>query len=258
MPHLKHLLPLGLLALTSAASAQNVVYRETFNNTTDPADNLALGNAGWALRHGLLAGNGGIQTTNTGISSVTGRPVDLGGVNSGSTDVVANGLAFSSLALTDGDGIFYTNEYTVARSVNEISTVSWYQGNANAGNSFRVAVQIGGAWYASDAAFTGPAVGSAANFGTQAEAKSFTWTTAASAWRNLTFTPGTSLSLGAVLTEALPTGDLTGFGLYTNNRSGILRFDTFTITAVPEPSSFAALAGLGALGFVAARRRRRA
>jgi hypothetical protein len=258
MPHLKQLLPLGLLALTSAVSAQSVVYRETFNNTT--AGNLGIGAAGWSFRHGLTAVTTGIQTTNTGISSVTGSPVDLGGVNSGSTDVSATGLAFTSLSLSDGDGIFYTNEYTVARSVNEIDTISWFQGNAISGNTFRVVVQIGGAWYASENANSGPTVTSATDFDTLAEERSFTWTTEASAWRNLSFTPGTSLSLGALLSDALPTGDLTGFGLYTNNRSGTLRFDTFAITAtaIPEPGSFAALAGLGALGFAAARRRRRA
>ncbi len=43
------------------------------------------------------------------------------------------------------------------------------------------------------------------------------------------------------------------------NGAGAWGIDNFSfVTAIPEPSSFAALAGLGALGFVASRRRRRA
>ena len=52
-----------------------------------------------------------------------------------------------------------------------------------------------------------------------------------------------------------------GSGLWTSN-NGLWSFDQSTgqlaLSAVPEPSAFAALAGLGALGLASQRRRRRA
>ncbi len=49
-----------------------------------------------------------------------------------------------------------------------------------------------------------------------------------------------------------------GFGGGNNSGTNIAAFDNFSVTAIPEPSAFAALAGLGALGFASSRRRRRA
>lgn len=51
-----------------------------------------------------------------------------------------------------------------------------------------------------------------------------------------------------------------GLQFYRNSNLGVedsIYVDNFTITAVPEPSSFAAIAAVGALGFAASRRRRR-
>lgn len=42
-----------------------------------------------------------------------------------------------------------------------------------------------------------------------------------------------------------------------NSGSNIAAFDSFSVTAIPEPSAYAVLAGFGALGLVALRRRRR-
>jgi hypothetical protein len=47
-----------------------------------------------------------------------------------------------------------------------------------------------------------------------------------------------------------------GFGGGNDSGSPIAAFDNFAVTAIPEPSSFAALAGVLALGLVALRRRR--
>lgn len=48
------------------------------------------------------------------------------------------------------------------------------------------------------------------------------------------------------------------FDTGTASLSTFLNVDDFTVAAIPEPSSFAALAGLGALGLVVSRRRRSA
>ncbi len=67
-----------------------------------------------------------------------------------------------------------------------------------------------------------------------------------------TASQGSDLFFGFVA----PTGKLiTGFDLVGN---GFVRFDDLAFTVIPEPSSFAALAGLVAVGAAVSRRRRRA
>jgi len=75
-------------------------------------------------------------------------------------------------------------------------------------------------------------------------------------------TPGVTLSsVSGTITQA---GTYGASGLYAGvnfrNGFGNTRFttlDTFTASAIPEPSAFAAIAGLGVLGLAASRRRRR-
>jgi hypothetical protein len=84
----------------------------------------------------------------------------------------------------------------------------------------------------------------------------------------LVFDGGTTYQLNSV--TATGTSDIATIGeTFTAGQTITLRMnsgaaagsnfalESFTITAVPEPSSFAALLGLGALGFVATRRRGR-
>jgi autotransporter-associated beta strand protein len=82
----------------------------------------------------------------------------------------------------------------------------------------------------------------------------------AATWGDFTLSIGGSFANGSSIRFGTTAGGLSqaqlakitvgGLGGYTLDSSGFL-------TAIPEPSSFAVLAGLGALGFVASRRRRR-
>lgn len=264
----------SILLATSVASAQSVVYRETFGNNT--AGNISLSVAGWAV-HG---GGGLVRTADTGIgiSSATGRGTTLANVNAGSSSSLTNGFIFAGFQnagqsgannfTANGAGILWTNEYTIGRGAQELSSVSFYLGNGGTGATVRVALQIGGGWYVSNQTFANnPAVASG-TFGASSVLNTFNFTTSASAWRQLNFNApsltanGSQLSLvGTTLASALPSGDVTAFGLYvdavaTNN--GTVRVDSFEIatSAIPEPSAFASLAGAGALAFGALRRRR--
>lgn len=47
----------------------------------------------------------------------------------------------------------WTDEYTVDRSTNEVTQISWYQGNEIKTDEDRVAIRIGSDWYVSTQTF---------------------------------------------------------------------------------------------------------
>ena len=251
----------SLLSTQVSQAQTTAIYREVFGNNT--ANNLNLTTVGWSGAYGATGANpsslGGAFTNNFGISSAAGSPNNLDNINAGGASLsLANGLAFTSggtMATTNW--LAYTTGYTVDTSANSIQDISFYAGSAANGAvipGFRIAVQIDGSWYASTEVLANTvAISSAANFNSLAQQLTFTWTTDASAWDNLTFVSGTSLTLGSTLTSPLPGDNITAFGLYSDAESGTgatRRFDTFQIDAspVPEPSSVVlALSGLGML-----------
>ncbi|MEI9962887.1 MAG: PEP-CTERM sorting domain-containing protein [Limisphaerales bacterium] len=143
-----------------------------------------------------------------------------------------------------------------------VQDISFYAGSAANGAfgipGFRIAVQIEGSWYVSTAVLANTvAVPLAGNFSSGAQKVTFNWTTDASAWNSLNFTPGATLEFGSALSSPLPGGSITGFGLYSDQEAGAgnatRRFDTFQIDAIPEPSS--AMLGLAGVGMLMTIRR---
>jgi len=248
-------LMLGLGA--SAASAQSVVYNETFQNTTGV--DILTSTAGWQfwLNSGGVRVNQTASASNSSISWRAGRPAADLPVNSGPTLAQANGFVFISGVTSPL--VYITQEYQNV-NVADLTSVSFWQGSSydavgapNAG--MRVVLEIGGLWYASTQSNQQFIPGGGAGFSTQAVQKNLTL--AGSTWELLTFTAGQAISIGASAT--LPTsGAITGFGIFANGPIASIRFDNFTLTAIPEPSTFAALAGAGVLGLAAFRRRRSA
>jgi hypothetical protein len=251
--------------LLSMQVTQAQIYREVFGNNT--AVNNLLSTVGWVGAYGVVGADpstlGGTYANNFGISAALGSPQNLENINAGGPSLSqANGLLFTSGGtMATANWIAYTAGYTVDPIATPIQDISFYAGSAaNAGviPGFRIAVQIGGNWYASTSVLANPiAVTSAANFhlgagSGGAQQVTFTWTTAASAWDSLSFTPGTSLALGSTLVSDLPAGNITAFGLYSDTVTGTggatRRVDTFQIDPVPEPSSVVlVLSGVGML-----------
>jgi hypothetical protein len=278
------LLPLSALAiLASAASAQSVLYRETFSATT-AFNNSQPGTVGWAVHSGSAVYYSDFGQNAAGVGSgsvslpVNGIPTDVSNVNAGSqtstinpSGQTATGIFFVSTGINGTTPkpafLAWTNEAgPIAAST--VGNISFYLGSTSGAQPVRVAVQVGGSWYVSTETFQDDNIsGGASGFAAGASLQSFNFTTAASAWQTVSFqqsgsNPLTSngtgnLTITGTALSAL-SGNITAFGIYGNNgSSATTRFDTYTITAIPEPSSFAALAGLGALGLVASRRRRR-
>jgi hypothetical protein len=125
-------------------------------------------------------------------------------------------------------------------------------------------IQIAGNWYASTSPISPPSgVIQGSSFAAAAEQFSTTFSTAASAWDTLNFSPGSDLTLGSTLTSPLPTGNITGFGVYaqiadnasaTNDRTYVDNFEV-DATPLPEPASAGLIAVVAAPMLLRRRRR---
>jgi|ERR1039458_51683 hypothetical protein len=267
----------GAILFCVQVTRADVIYREVFGNLAAPTgtnSSFNIANMGW---YGYWGGTAASQESATynqfGVSAAAGDPSNLDNVNAGGPALSTTyGLGFTSGGtLTPGANsriLVGTSQYTVDPAATNIQTISFYAGSGNSGGSipgFRIAVEIGGNWYATAQVFANTtAVGSIGSFPTGAQQQIFNWTTAASAWDTLTFVPGTSLVLGSAVGSDLPSAPITAFGLYSDPvtnaaAASTRRWDTFEIdgTAVPEPSSVAlVLIGFG--GLLGLRRSRKA
>lgn len=252
---MKHRTPIHVLcttaciALTGSAAHAAQVYLETFDN---PGPDAPLSDYGWSA---LVTESGSISNYGTQSRAIGGAAGDYGFYapkaddNAPWTAAVVNDPA---LASTTAPGTI---------DITDLTSIAWDSSADNADHAFRVAIQIGGAWYASstalndgveDSGTTGfvPLSYSPASFATAANWLSIQNTTVGNA--------GT-LSLGAAPASDL-SGDVTAFGLYLvagidNEANGDhVRWDNFEINAVPEPS----VAALGLIAMAGLLRRRRA
>jgi hypothetical protein len=238
--------PLSFLfvVLSSVTAMQaDTIYRETFGSTVNSSP---LSGVSWSGYAGSAAG---ILADNLlGLSNAGGSPSNLDNINAGLSASQSLGFAFAS---TTSNVFVYTSEYTVDTSLWNISSISFYSGVTSPAVGYHIAVQIGDNWYATTASLTNStSVANAAAFAAGAQQVTFNWTTDASSWSALNFTAGTTLSLGSPLISSLPSGNITGFGLYSpsNSSGAVRRFDTFQIdalAAIPESTSWGTALGAG-------------
>jgi|GEM_PF-2707904 PEP-CTERM putative exosortase interaction domain len=257
-------------ALPCVASAQTTAYLETFHNTL-PSGNANYQTVGWSLywnQGANIAQNRTNPSPNTGSAISRTHVEDSATSNMGQDQPGGEGgLAFvGSSNVTEA--FAFTTEYNNAFgpiTTDNIHSVSFLQGNNNE-TTFRVALRINESWFVTEAQqgdvmsgddFTGNTSGE--NYTGEKSAVKLTFDLTSESWSTLNFTSGSALSVGS--TTTLPSGTVTAFGFFvTLTNGGTIRVDDFTVmvSTIPEPSTFAALAGLGALGLAATRRRRTA
>ncbi|MEM7572344.1 MAG: malectin domain-containing carbohydrate-binding protein [Bacteroidota bacterium] len=205
-----------------------VLYRETFWSTND-SGNEPLAPIGWT---GVNTSSGS-PFANFIRSNSIGKPTGLPTVNAGNDDP-GPAKAIGLLAAFSGNGPYFafTEEYDIDLNEVTIENIKWYQGHASAALATRVAVRIGGQWYASNETFTGPALGSASNFQNAdpngAQQKDLVFSTAAADWVLLNFTPSSALSIGGAAPADL-SGTVDAFGLYADGANATFRADNFEI-----------------------------
>ena len=209
------------------------IYREIFPNDDgrelQAAGDVPLDETGWYIHK-----DGGALAA-TPILSWVQCPTIVEPVNSNpANDELEYGFMISLDNQVGCDFIHWTDEYMVDRNRYNVTEVTWEQRHNGGDDVTRVAVEIDGQWYASEQTFT------------NADGEYFaTWYKesldfASATWQDLLFTPDSQLELGTNTGLALPDGDITAFGFYTDNKStGRLRYDTFAIYAEdlggPEP-----------------------
>lgn len=224
-------LPLSLIASTGVQAAS---YIEDF--TVAGTSNVGHNGVGWQAHIGTGGTDNSANTTNAGGFVVV--PSD-----------------YAAKANNSPIGLAWTNEFAAFdRSVEEITTLSFVSNNNNNVGTMRFAVQIGTTWYATNQTFTHAGGGAASTWATTGEIETFNFTTVAAAWRMLNFTPNSTLSLGAVLSSDLPSGNLNAAGILIEGNTDIVRYDNFQINQVPEPSA-AVLSSLSLLGLAVRRKR---
>lgn len=227
-------------------------YREGFGVSTSAPADQPLDTVGWYAHYGAGATNDSTSSSFLKISRNVGKPTGLDNINAGVADHTSRGYGYK--LGTQALGIAWTDEHSIR--VGEISSFKFHSRNSKGEDEYRVAIRIGEEdWFASATTFHSGG-GTTSDFSDNAIQHMLLFSTDADAWYDLTFIPGVSLELGDVLTDPLPGGNVTAFGLYMDGPSATtMRFDTFEVWVVPEPASWLLLLSALACGLLVRRRR---
>jgi hypothetical protein len=250
--------------LCTPVFSQSIVYRETFGNATGAS--AAVSTVGWladVYTGTLFSAQGGLNA-NYAITNQAGRVNNADNVaNAEVTTSLTNGFIFVGSGGGARNILAYSNatDFTGTLPVGNLSEISFFAGHTSGGVSTlsevtsRPAIRVGSTWYVPSTFATTASIGGS-GFAASAESETFSF----SASTQLFALSATDLSIGstAVALSSL-SGNVTQFGVFTPlARTGdFIRIDTYTVSAIPEPSTFTLFAAAGALAAATFCRRRR-
>jgi hypothetical protein len=236
----QHWVAVGILTLITSLQPLKaaVIYTEDFLN--DTGVDASFSTYGWLAYHGTSA------TAYNPNSTSSANPIVSLGQGAGT----ANGFARMASGIGVGEpNLLFTNDIQLTpTSIASIESVSFSMRNQSTAPYVRLAIQVESLWYVTTSEYNSVAA---------------TWTSlnvdfSTASWNTLSFTPGSTLSMGT--SALLPTsGTITGVGIFIENRpaSAYISLDNVVVNAVPEPGSIASLAIAGVLlGGLVARRSR--
>lgn len=255
------------IAANSPAQSQ-VLYSQTFDYTNAAASGSAS-LFGWNAYAGssavdLTTGKTTTSATDVNSNATAGFSTKIYGAL-GSPHDTQGYLALDYDNNTSGGSIgINAAAVKTGLSLSNVNTITWQSsrsGSYSIPPTTRLLVQVGGAWYASEATYASATTYTGADLNQRmASADSFSLSSAtATTWRVLTLTPGSQLSLASSTTTLdLASSVVTGVGFYTEigTRFNSVNIDTLIVSSVPEPGSLALL-GLGMTGLSLVRRRLR-
>jgi hypothetical protein len=140
-------------------------------------------------------------------------------------------FVYRSSTSAAGIALFTITNLAPVVTTDNLKTLTWQMANANTGDTVRFALRIGSAWFATEATFATTSASASGGDWSLADTESITFTRAAASWRDLTLTPGSTLTLaGAARGSDLPAGDITGIGIYSPGvPTGNVRFRNFEL-----------------------------
>ncbi|MDF7823470.1 glycoside hydrolase family 88 protein [Pontiellaceae bacterium B12227] len=222
-----------VVQITVTTPVPEQVYIEHFDN--DSGDTPLDTYNGWTV----------LLTENGNISSYTNQSKALG-VASGSYGFYApkqdNGTPWNDAV--PNEAALVRTDAPEGTDIELLSSITWDASGDNIDHEYRVAIEIGGVWYASNVSLNDGAPDSGApadiplSFSPVSFATASNWLTI----ENTTLGAPGALSLGSAPASHL-VGVVTSFGLYlvsgTNNEvaGDHVRFDNFAIWAMPTPAT---------------------
>lgn len=233
-------LMIGLWICPAITNAQ-VIYQQHFVNSG--SGNTYVGTiAGWSAY--MTTSNSAALNVTTGSTAVTNPIPMLSSVNGGY-------LAFNSNATANTTMSAFVTGLNLDLTTNGV--ITWNMNGSNTSDNIRLLVQVGGNWYASDLM----PVSSGLSSNISSFTSTLNFSTMASNWRTFSITEGSSISLGSsAITQDLPSSIVTGIGYYFNG-NGTVRIDDLSVSAVPEPGTWALFLLSISLGAALNRARRR-
>ncbi len=234
-----------LIAGSLTASAHGAtLYREVFGNDTQVSQPISY--VGWNLYYDTnckVYSNESPGLWDVRINSAAGEdagiPIDLPAVNSNAANSeMERGLFYMRNDSTLGENwLAWTNEVAglgIAKS--NLTEVSWYQSD-NWEANYRLALKVDDNWYFSGTTYSNSAGFPLATNGVKNGVSDF----GTANWYNAYVSPGAILDRDTNPSQLtyLPSGTVQAVGIYAPEapQTQSIRFDTFEIQGVPEPSA---------------------
>jgi hypothetical protein len=250
----------ALLITATSASAQSVsLYSTNFGTSPTTTTNYDVATAaGWSG----FTYNGTAATDVTGIAG-NANPTGAVRVSTAGTGVGLDLTLVSTASSNATAGAVDQFAFTSVTSFNlqdySDLTLAWKGSSSAAGPNFSAALRINGSWFLTSS--QPHAIASLSVFLAD-KGSSATYD------KSVAITPATSLfafdptvGTGSISSTAttFSSGNVSaiGFAFITTGNTGRIDDVQLTATAIPEPSSFAAIGGLGMMGFALCRRLRR-
>ncbi len=218
-------------AISGSPALAQVIYQQTFTDTG--SSNLGLSSStDWTAIQastGQVDANIGDMISSSGYTAPNNGSGNVGSATPAVTLSQANVGGYVFLSSNEYSQLLYTNSTIISGITTNAPTFSFYIANANASNTWQVAVEEGGNWYVSTQKFSnGPAGNTTLPTQTQ---QSLTYNPASGNWNKLNVT-GSGISVGTSA-GALTGTSIQAFGLYyTSNSPANDRLDTFAVSQV--------------------------